>query len=255
MIQEEILPIVAHYEFTTEPEVVDSENPNVWEALGPLTNQAGLPGLIESVGEENIHFLVIPSLAADYFSKADDLGVDRDLTATAKAQLQKVLGVSEKANISAVTHGGASIVRGLLEAKKIVANNPNQVVVLLGAELLSKIKGKDMINAAGLSVNPPEIIGKTLHPDIPVSLITSYALGESAVLTDKFLASLSTELRKRIYALMGWSEDKKNKPYSGRIVGKKIAGSHDGAFCAIIRTQNKNDNNPIYLADGVAGPR
>lgn len=206
---------------------------------------------LKEILNESVHSLVlftIPSLR-EPIQEGKPLDVHRNTSRRTYQEIIAGLGLGEhpeNLETISVRYGGASVVRALIEAAELVTRSQSgTVAVIAGVEKLSDLGTKTLVESAGKSVTPDNLYNRTLIPNVPMTLITAYALRESALLSAD-LQTMPTVRNRR-----GYDEH----PLSGEICTSEIARADDGAFLAVVSTDNKGGERPVYIATGTAAPK
>ena len=200
----------------------------------------GLEALgIDCEGREPV-VLAVPSLweQAHQPNRRNPLDVHAPLAFTETWEIFDALGDHGNAfRASPVRLGGASLVAAMVLAGQLVQDNGDQVLII-GAEALSRMSSRELVRAAGESICPSELVGTTLNPEVPITLITAYALLESGFLGKHAL----DKVRPRNGVCM-----------SGHIHTDEIAGADDGAVALWIR-EARQGTKEVFLASGATLP-
>lgn len=194
--------------------------------------------VLDTVGSSGpIYILGVPAFR--HSIEIGKLSLHRPLEEEEKTgiiQALNLFSLAERLIFESLEVGGASLVHGFIRAAQIIAECPEALVFIVGGEALSEDSGlrpSRLISSAGLSVAPPGVYGTTLDHAEPLSLIDDYAL-EGSHLPDEVYSS-------------GAPVTGENPFMSGRIRRSQIAGSKDGAFIAVVRGSDGQNNLPKIL--------
>ena len=221
-----------------DPELSPVEG-NVWRSLHELSRRINLAGALART--PNVKVWVVPSLYA-HVHENKSYGTRAGVSKASQAEILDAMGLPPDTKVKPIFHGGSSIAGALPEAAKLVHADPSTTIVLAGAEDLASLEASHVVTAAKDYICPSDLYGKTLDPEVEMTLITAYSLVESSVLPDKLIEAH----RDRINA---WRETG-GIPLTDRIHSDEVAGRNKGAFLATVNGLGDQSKNPIFIAGG-----
>ena len=209
--------------------------------------------------DEKCLLWVVPSILDGH--KIGDESVSRSVSEPETRDIIAALGLTDHTllSVGSVTTGGASVASGLAALSLHVRNGDFDRTMLVGAEYLSGFKQKDLIEAAGRSVCPAEECkGATLNSTVDMSLITAYALMESAILREIECLTRTGQTADQIHPLIQRMRELRNRKdahvYSGEITRGEVAKSCNGAMLAVVGIGESTNQPDIYIPTGAVEP-
>lgn len=208
---------------------------------------------------QRLTVLGVPSLRAQLASSTDDIDVHADFADPERHGIPEALGFAgysmpcipgrQKAHLVTpeeeplhtypMRRGGDSLVFALNLAGSFLRNRPRQSVLIVGAERLSDMPTRELVRSAGKSICPEYLYGRTLITEVPLTLISAYALKESA---NGLNQNALSEIRSQNGPVM-----------SGNIHTAEIAGANDGAIALLVGKAREGIDN-VYLASAATTP-